>query len=109
VIGALQAGLFRHRLELQANIGTPDGLGGFQTTWTRLFDVWARLEPVGAGASVRTGALHDEISHRITLRYRSGISPGMRLIAPDRIFEIDAVFDPDESHRYLICMARETE
>lgn len=85
-----------------------DGLGGRQLSWTRCFDVWAELRPVGAVRTYRSGSSHADVSHRVTIRYRDDVSPGMRFAKDRRTFLVLTVFDPDETGRYLVCETRET-
>jgi SPP1 family predicted phage head-tail adaptor len=47
------------------------------------------------------------VTHRILLRFRSDVSTAMRLRKAGRIFSLRAIHDPDESERYLVCLASE--
>jgi SPP1 family predicted phage head-tail adaptor len=49
-----------------------------------------------------------EVSHRVGIRYLSGIKPKiMRIVYGSRILEIKAVQDVDERNRELILMCNE--
>ncbi|CUW42871.1 phage head-tail adaptator [Brucella vulpis] len=47
------------------------------------------------------------MTHRILMRFCEDISTDKRLRKAGRIFALRSVHDPDESGRYLICLARE--
>lgn len=95
------------RLELQRQDETPDGSGGFASTWTAIGDIWAQVIPIGVSPVERAGNRFAEATHRIVVRAENAVSAGMRLRKGPRLFDIDAVFDPDETGRWLVCMSRE--
>ena len=47
------------------------------------------------------------LTHRITLRYREGVTGAMRLTSGLRRFAIRAAADPDGSKRDLVCLVEE--
>ena len=67
----------------------------------------ALVEPVRAMAAFGAGQSLETVSHRITLRFRSGVASGMRFVRGSRVFDIVTVHDPDETGRYLVCRAQE--
>jgi len=107
----------RHKLTLQQEIQTPDGAGGSSKSWEDVADLWAEIIPiVGAGASsskgsgkeiLLAGQVQAEVSHRILLRYRDGVTPAMRLVFESRIFNIRAVADIDEKRDTLQLLVQE--
>lgn len=100
-------GALRSELSLQACTTTPDGLGGHTESWTEIATVFARIEPVSAASFFGPDQTLETVTHRITLRGRSGVAAGMRFAKQGRIFDIVTVHDPDDSGRYLVCRARE--
>jgi len=103
----LQAGSFRRRLTMQREVETSDGCGGFTTNWESQFDLWAQITPVRSSSISRADNLDQEITHTVVMRKTGGISQGMRLLSGSRVFQIESVYDPDETGRYLQCDARE--
>lgn len=95
------------RLELQREDETPDGAGGFASEWAVIGNVWAQVIPIGVTALVQADNRFAEATHRIMVRAGPAASAGMRFRKGARIFEIDAVHDPDETGRWLACMCRE--
>lgn len=100
-------GRLRHRLILESASRTPDGGGGAAETWTTVAQVWGRVEPTGGTEIADADGLAGRISHAITLRYRAGVTPAMRLVSGSRRFEIMAVIDIDERNRWLKCLCVE--
>ncbi|MBX3571295.1 MAG: phage head closure protein [Mesorhizobium sp.] len=49
----------------------------------------------------------EEVTHRVTIRYRPDVASGMRFVMGDRVLSILTVHDSDETGRYLICRTRE--
>jgi SPP1 family predicted phage head-tail adaptor len=103
----IDPGAFRTELALEEASLTPDGMGGHTETWAEVATVFARIEPVSASARFGAGQTLEEVTHRITLRYRADLRSGMRLRRGARFFEIVTAHDPDETQRYLVCRARE--
>lgn len=100
-------GALRRRLRIEAPQRSPDGGGGAVVDWQLVAEVWARIAPVSGRERAYAEQIAAEVSHRITIRYRGDVEPRMRLCADDRVFAIEAVFDPDERRRRLVCLARE--
>lgn len=101
-------GALRSELSLQACTTTPDGLGGHTETWAEVATVFARIEPISASSMFGADQTLETVTHRITMRWRSGVKSGMRLGKQGRIFEIVTVHDPDDTGRYVVCRVRES-
>ena len=48
-----------------------------------------------------------EVSHKVRMRYRGGIKPGMRLLLEGRKLYIRSVIDWEERHESLLLMVQE--
>lgn len=104
----------RHRLTLQQEVRTPDGAGGYDKSWSDVADLWAEIVPVtgtlskGAATQLLLGAqVQHEISHKILLRYRDGVTAAMRLVYESRIFHIRYVADAGENRETLQLLVME--
>jgi SPP1 family predicted phage head-tail adaptor len=96
----------RHRLTLQHKIQSPDDAGGFNTAWHDIADLWGEisipnLKSFYGFEKLLFGKIQSEISHKITIRYRSGISTSMRLLFDNRIFNIRAINNLYENNEIL--------
>lgn len=96
------AGSLRRRVTLEAPADVVDEIGGASREWVAVATVWAAIEtPRG---TTRLAADHPEqtITHRVTLRWREGVTGGMRLRLGARLFAVKAVRDPDERGVVLV-------
>lgn len=91
----------RHRLALQQETVTPDGSGGYTQSWQNVADLWAEILPISGKERLFAGQMQAEISHKITIRFRTGIVAGMRLLYDSRAFNIRAILNPKENDEVL--------
>ncbi len=103
----IDPGLLKAELVLERMTPAPDGMGGYAEAWSELAVVWGRIEPVSTAQRDFGVRPRPEVTHRIFLRFRDDVENGMRLRRGDRLFAVRAVHDPDESGRYLVCLAVE--
>lgn len=85
---SLPAGKLRHRVLIQQQVTTKDEDGVQTTTWVNVATVWASVEPLSAREFIQSGQTQSAVAARITMRYRDGLSPSMRLIHRGEIFNI---------------------
>ncbi len=104
---SLSIGDLRHRLTLQAPLETADGGGGVTRNWGLVAELWGAVRPVSGSETVEADGLKGRVSHEIWLRYHTGVAPEMRFALGARVFEIRAVLDVGERHRFLRCLAEE--
>lgn len=103
----IPVGRLRHRVALQEPVDSDDGAGGSIRTWQSVVTLWARLEPLVAAERVAAGRLEAAADHRITLRWRAGVTHDMRFVSGNRVFAIRALIDRDEARRFLDCLCEE--
>jgi SPP1 family predicted phage head-tail adaptor len=87
------AGNLRHRLLLQDELRTADDMGGYERGWSDVAQLWAEIVPISGKERLIAGQLHAEISHRIRIRYRTGVHAGMRLLYGERAFYIQTALN----------------
>ena len=99
-------------LEVPAQ-GAPGVLGDPAAGWHGVAVVYAKVEPL-YGRELEIGRQVDgRTSHKVTLRYRPGVSTTMRLRLPkrreatQRILHITSVLNQDERDDVLVLMAAE--
>lgn len=97
----------RHRVTIQREARTADGAGGYTLDWSDVATVWARIEPRKGAERLRAMQVQDTVNHRVTIRYRAGVTAAMRLVFGTRVFDIRAVINPDERDRWLELMCEE--
>lgn len=84
----MKAGKLRHRIDIEERQGTQDTTTGEITyTWVPIFeDVPAAIEPLSARDFIAARAVQSEIVGRITIRYRDGLDPAMRINHNGKIY-----------------------
>ena len=107
----MQAGRLRHRVTIQQPTETRDEFGEVKSSWA---DVDTNV-PVGIrGLRTREflegGGTESDVTHEIRLRYRSDLTPKMRLVATGgcangEVYELLGVMDPNGRRRELVCQA----
>ena len=85
----------------------PDGFGGVLRSYASGPQVWGAMEMLSADERVRADRPEQALTHRITLRYREGVTGAMRIVCGLRCFAIRAASDPDGSRRDLVCLVEE--
>jgi len=69
--------------------------------------VWASVEPLKGREFFASQKENSETTVRICIRHRSGISADMRILYDNKIFEMNAIIDPEERHTELQIMCQE--
>jgi SPP1 family predicted phage head-tail adaptor len=99
----MRNGKLRHKMTLQQPVTTQNTTTGeMATVWTEVAKVWASLEPLSANAFIAAGAEQSEVTARVTIRYREGVTSKMRLIYRGMYYDIKGVLaDPKSGLEYL--------
>ncbi|MDZ4789674.1 MAG: phage head closure protein [Hyphomicrobiales bacterium] len=103
-----RTGQMRRRVIIEAPQRASDGAGGFNETWASVATVWARVHARGGAERMRADRLASIVSHDITIRWRAGVLPTMRIRFGQRVVEIIAKVE-DERRRVLICECEERD
>lgn len=103
----MRAGRLNHRITVQEVYKQADGMGGYQEVWQDYLHAWADIRPIDHKEREWAMQISSRISHRVHLRYREGITPGMVVRYGDRILEIASVINVDEADRELILYCEE--
>lgn len=98
----INAGDLCHRVVLQRQVTTKDEDGVQTTTWGDVATVWASVEPLSAREFIQSGQTQAAVTARITMRYRDGLLPSMRMIHRGEIFNIAGLLpDKVSGHEYI--------
>ena len=95
------------RFVLEVPLESPDGFGGVIRTYAAGPQVWGAIELLKGDERVRAGRPEQAVTHRVTLRYRDGVTAAMRLVRGLRRFAIRSAADPDGTRRDLVCLVEE--
>lgn len=101
---SLSAGRLRHRISIQKqkNLQDPD-TGELRTIWQDVAtNVSAAIEPLSVREFIAAQQMQSAVTARITIRYRDGLTPGMRIVHGSRIYNPQGwLSDPDSGLEYL--------
>lgn len=103
-----------HRLALEVQERSRDGMGGFRLTWRELGVLWAEMKAgVGRERYAEVGP-ESVVRWRITVRGAPVGDPrrpsaGQRFRQGARLFRIEAVAERDPDGLWLTCFAREED
>ena len=97
----MRAALLRHRIVIQEMSQVSDSMGSFTTTWNDVVTTWAAIWPVSAKEHITAAKTEMETTHKIRIRYYTGLDSAMRINFGDRYFKIQSIINPDERNRTL--------
>lgn len=107
----INAGKLRHRITIQKFNGELDSFGDpLQTeedNWVDVATTWAAIDPVSGREFYAASQSQSEVTHKIRCRYRSGLTPSMRILFGTREFRIISVINWEERRESLLLMCRE--
>lgn len=104
---SLRSGELNRRITIQQRATSTDSYGQQATTWADVLSCWAAIEPLDGRELLLAQAINAEVTHRLTVRYRTGITAAMRATYQGRLFNIHAVLDPDTAHVALQLLCSE--
>lgn len=104
----MRIGDLRHRVEVGRYTGGTDQWGDpVPVQWQPVCTVWAAVEALSGRLYFEAQQTAQQSDHRVTIRYRKGIEPGMVVRWDGRELEIQAVLDREGRRRWLELLCRE--
>jgi SPP1 family predicted phage head-tail adaptor len=103
----VKIGNLRHRITIEQAAVAQDTDGAVLESWSTYAMVQASIEPISGREYFAAQSTQADVTHRIIVRYRSGITPKMRVNHGSRIFDILSVININERNRELHLMCRE--
>lgn len=106
---ALDAGSLNRKITIQSQTTTQDVYGQPQQTWTDVLSTWASIKAATSKEVYAAAGFTSQISHKITIRFpRVTLRSNMRVMYRGRVFDVQAVTDPDEGRVQLdlLCLER---
>ena len=102
----IAAGTLNRRITIQEKTVTRDAYGAEVIDWTEVAEVWAAVLPIRGSEYVSLQMAQADLTTRFVIRYRAGVTPAMRIVYGDAVYDIKEVIDVRDSHRSLELMAR---
>ena len=91
----------RHRVIIQERQRTSDGAGGYTEAWVTFKNAWCSIQPATGYEKYQAQQMQTPISHKIKMRYQSGITTKHRILFGTRIFDLKEVLNENEEGAFL--------
>jgi SPP1 family predicted phage head-tail adaptor len=111
----MEIGNLRQRITIRAKTRTPDDSGGHSEAWSDLATVWAKVENAAGALGTGSRSLFERMglqtiyTHRMTIRYRTGIEDYQRVLYDGKEYEIHAIENIGERDEYLRLYCKEAK
>jgi SPP1 family predicted phage head-tail adaptor len=76
-------------------------------TWATYATRYAEVAPFSGSERFQAQTVNAEIIHEVRMRYKSGVTPKMRVLYGTRILRIERIIDEREEHRELVLLCSE--
>lgn len=103
----MDTGNLRHRIAIETRAISRDSLGGVVEEWTPVATVWAEIVPLSGREFVAAQAAQAGVTTRITIRYRDGVTPSMRILHDGVTYSIKAVLPDPTLRRHITLMCEQ--
>lgn len=99
----------RFRISIQSSTDSTNSVGEPVESFSTVSNgtVWASIEPISGREYQAVQQIAAETTHKVTIRYLSGITPKYRVLYGSRVFDILAVRDVEERGRVTELLCRE--
>lgn len=94
-------GELNRRVEIQAPLKTPDGMGGFTITWRTIDTVWAAIKPLRGQELLEAMQTNANASLKLVMRYRQNVRMSWRGKCGNRIFNFKSIVNPEDDKKTL--------
>ena len=104
----MNIGALRHQLTIKAINTTEDSYGEVtEDPTTTECTVWGSIEPLSGRELLLAQQIQATVTHRVRIRYHSGLDPSMQIVFGTRTFDILSIINLEERNRELEIMCRE--
>ena len=103
----LEPGSLRHRIELQHATATRNAYGEPIEAFATYATVWAAVEPLSMRERVQAEQMKAQRTHKITIRYLSGVVVTDRVVFGSRTFEVVSFLNHEERNYMMILECKE--
>ncbi|WP_066316958.1 phage head closure protein [Bacillus sp. FJAT-29814] len=103
----INPGEFRHVISFQKKSGVQNSYGEKSNDWVDVIKSRAGIYPVSGKEFFAAETINSEVTHKVNLRYLSGITPDMRIKFGERFFSIISVINFQEKNIELQLLCKE--
>lgn len=104
---AVRIGRLKDRVRLERISETLAASGQPANEWVLVTTAWAGIEPISGRERIAGDQVMSDLTHRVMMRYRAGVTPKMRLVNGARVLEIVSVIDTNNRHEQLELLCTE--
>ena len=107
----MQSGKLRHRVSIQTATESLNDAGETLLSWAEYVPAWADVRDSQGMEKMQEDEPQAQVTHKVTIRHRDGITPKMRVVWSGRILNIKAITTDrtDERTQFLWCEERAGE
>ena len=102
----MKAGALDQRIVIERLVEGADELGQPFTDWLPIVTTWAAVEPLVGREYLAAAALVSEVTARVRMRFRPGITAADRIVHEGTTYGITSVADVHSSRRELVLMCK---
>jgi SPP1 family predicted phage head-tail adaptor len=102
----MRAGQLDQRIVIERLVEGYDELGQPINDWLPIVTTWAAVEPLVGREYLAAAALVAEVTARVRMRFRPGITAADRIVHDGKVYGITSVADVHSSRRELVLMCR---
>jgi SPP1 family predicted phage head-tail adaptor len=100
----MRGGTLRQRVTIDERTVALDTFGQETVTWSELATVWAAVHPLSGREYLDSRQLQAQVSTRVRMRYRSDVTPHMRVRWMTHTYDVvDVVHDERRTQLDLMC------
>lgn len=104
----MNIGALRHRLTFKSTNTTADSFGEVsESPTTTVATVWGSINPLSGRELLQAQQVQAEVTHRVRIRYRSGLDPSMQIVFGTRTFDIVSIINLEERDREIEILCKE--
>jgi SPP1 family predicted phage head-tail adaptor len=104
---ALDPGRLRERVTIQSATERRNTLGETTLEWATFAERWASVEGLSSRELLLSGQQQTELTHRVRLRYVTGLTQSMRISWRGRLLEITTLLEHgNRSEHEILCTER---
>lgn len=100
----LKSGDMDHLATVQTPTESTNSIGEPELTWSTFATRWIAILPLSGAEAINAMANEAVVTHRVRMRYTSGLKPKMRLVSDGRTFEIMSAVERGrrEEHELMV-------
>lgn len=103
----MNIGSLKHKITIQRPGRIPDNGGGWTEGYTDYKTIAANVRPMTAKQLIEAEQAQFDVTHRVTIRFRTDITRVDRIVYKGREFDIKTLINEDEANRALILLCVE--